>query len=272
MRSRPWSSRRCATPRVIKEDVLDTIEEMIARIDQKLTAQMNEILHAPEFQQIESAWRGLHYLVFNSETDSTLKIRVMNVSKNELYRNLRLYPDAKWDQSPLFKQLYEVEFGQLGGEPYGCADRRLLLQPPADRRAADARSQQDRGRGACAVLRRRRPDAAGNGQVDRAVEPARHRQDLRHAGICGLEGPARSRTIRATSACACRACWHGYPYRGEVGAGRGVRLRGGHRRPHRRQVRLDECRLCDGRQHQPGVQGVRLVHAHSRRAVGRRGH
>src|SRR3954452_6669918 len=105
---------------VIKEDVLDTIEEMIARIDRKLTAQMNEILHAPEFQQIESAWRGLHYLVYNSETDANLKIRVMNVTKNELYRNLRLYPDARWDQSPLFKQIYESEFGQLGGEPFGC--------------------------------------------------------------------------------------------------------------------------------------------------------
>src|SRR6476469_2727734 len=105
---------------VIKEDVLDTIEEMIARLDQKLTAQMNEILHAPEFQQIESAWRGLHHLVYNSETDATLKIKFINVSKMELYRNLRLYPDAKWDQSPLFKQLYEYEFGQLGGEPYGA--------------------------------------------------------------------------------------------------------------------------------------------------------
>src|SRR3954468_24763942 len=105
---------------VIKTDVLDTIEEMIARIDQKLTAQMNEILHAEEFQKIESAWRGLHYLVFNSETDANLKIRVLNVSKNELYRNLRLYPDARWDQSPLFKQVYEYEFGQLGGEPFGC--------------------------------------------------------------------------------------------------------------------------------------------------------
>ena len=105
---------------VIKEDVLDTIEDMIARIDEKLTAQMNEVLHSPEFQQIESAWRGLRHLVYNSETDANLKIRVMNVSKNELYRNLRLYPDAKWDQSPLFKQIYEFEFGQLGGEPYGC--------------------------------------------------------------------------------------------------------------------------------------------------------
>jgi type VI secretion system protein ImpC len=105
---------------VIKDDVLDTIEEMIARIDQKLSAQMNAIIHAPEFQQIESAWRGLHYLVYNSETDSSLKIRVMNISKNEIYRTLKMYPGARWDQSPLFKKIYEFEFGQLGGEPYGC--------------------------------------------------------------------------------------------------------------------------------------------------------
>jgi type VI secretion system protein ImpC len=105
---------------VIKDDVLDTIEEMIARLDEKLTVQVNQIIHAPEFQQIESAWRGLNYLVFNSETDSMLKIRVMNISKNEIYRNLRLFPGARWDQSPLFKKLYEQEFGQLGGEPFGC--------------------------------------------------------------------------------------------------------------------------------------------------------
>jgi len=105
---------------VIKDDVLDTVEEIIARLDQKLTVQVNAILHAPEFQQIESAWRGLNYLVLNSETDANLKIRVMNISKNEIYRNLRLFPGARWDQSPLFKKVYEQEFGQLGGEPYGC--------------------------------------------------------------------------------------------------------------------------------------------------------
>lgn len=105
---------------LIKDDVLDTIEEMIARIDEKLTIQMNEILHAEEFQKIESAWRGLNYLVMNSETDSTLKIRVMNISKNELARNLKLFPGARWDQSPFFKKIYESEFGQLGGEPFGC--------------------------------------------------------------------------------------------------------------------------------------------------------
>ena len=106
---------------LVKSEVLDTIEEMIARLDEKLSAQMNEVLHAPEFQQLESAWRGLNYLVFNSETDATLKIRVMNVGKMELYRNLKNnYPGARWDQSPLFKAIYESEFGTLGGEPYGA--------------------------------------------------------------------------------------------------------------------------------------------------------
>src|SRR6516162_112518 len=106
--------------RLIKSDVLDTIEEMIAQLDKRLSAQLNVVMHAPEFQQIESAWRGLKYLVYQSETDAMLKIRVMNISKNELYRHLRLYPNAAWDQSPLFKKIYEEEFGQLGGQPYGC--------------------------------------------------------------------------------------------------------------------------------------------------------
>ena len=113
-------SQALADSSLVKGDVIDTIEEMIARLDERLSAQMNEVLHAQEFQNLESAWRGLHYLVYNSETDATLKIRVFNVGKSELYRNLKLYPGARWDQSPLFKKIYESEFGQLGGEPYGA--------------------------------------------------------------------------------------------------------------------------------------------------------
>jgi type VI secretion system protein ImpC len=105
---------------LIKDDVLDTIDEMIARLDEKLTIQVNEILHAQEFQKLESAWRGLYYLTNHSETDATLKLRVMNISKQELFKEARTYPDAKWDQSPLFKKIYEAEFGQLGGQPYGA--------------------------------------------------------------------------------------------------------------------------------------------------------
>jgi type VI secretion system protein ImpC len=102
---------------LIKSDVLDTIEEMIAQLDKKLTVQLNEIMHAPEFQQIESAWRGLKYLIFQSETDAQLKIRVMNVSKNELYNHLRQYPNAAWDQSALFKKLYKRSSASWAGSP-----------------------------------------------------------------------------------------------------------------------------------------------------------
>ena len=105
---------------LLKDDVLETLEAMIAAIDKQLSDQVNEIIHAPEFQQIESAWRGLNYLVMNSETDANLKISVMNVGKRELLNNLRLYPGARWDQSPLFKQVYEQEFGTLGGQPIGA--------------------------------------------------------------------------------------------------------------------------------------------------------
>ena len=105
---------------LVKDDVLDTIDSMIAKLDQQLSVQLNEVIHSDQFQQLESAWRGLNYLVFNSETDTTLKIRVMNVGKNELYRDFKVYPGARWDQSPIFKKLYEAEYGQLGGDPYGC--------------------------------------------------------------------------------------------------------------------------------------------------------
>ncbi|PXA98385.1 type VI secretion system contractile sheath large subunit [Nostoc sp. 3335mG] len=105
---------------VVKDDVLDTIDEMIARLDEKLSLQVNEIIHAPEFQTLEGAWLGLKYLTDKSETDSTLKIKVMNISKKELFQASRTYNDAKWDQSPLFKKIYEAEFGQLGGQPYGA--------------------------------------------------------------------------------------------------------------------------------------------------------
>ena len=105
---------------VISDDVVGTIKAIIAEIDKKLTDQVNLILHHERFQQVESAWRGLNYLVNNTETDEMLKIRVMNISKKELGKTLRKYKGVAWDQSPLFKRIYEQEYGQLGGEPYGC--------------------------------------------------------------------------------------------------------------------------------------------------------
>jgi type VI secretion system protein ImpC len=105
---------------LVSGDVLASVEGLIAQIDAKLSEQINHVLHHKEFQSVESAWRGLHYLVTNTETDESLKIRVMNVSKSEMARTLRKFKGVAWDQSPIFKKLYEEEYGQFGGEPYGA--------------------------------------------------------------------------------------------------------------------------------------------------------
>lgn len=105
---------------IISEDAIQTIQSIIAEIDKKLTTQVNAIIHHPDFQKLESAWRGLQYLVNNTETDEMLKIRVLNISKKELGKELKKFPGIAFDQSPLFKKIYEAEYGQLGGEPFGC--------------------------------------------------------------------------------------------------------------------------------------------------------
>jgi type VI secretion system protein ImpC len=105
---------------LISGDVIDTIERLRAEIDKKLSEQLNLILHNPSFQAVESAWRGLHYLVSNTETDDQLKIKVMNVSKRELGKTLKKFKGTAWDQSPIFKKVYEEEFGTFGGEPFGA--------------------------------------------------------------------------------------------------------------------------------------------------------
>ena len=105
---------------VIVDDAVNSINALIAEIDAKLAEQINLIIHHPEFQQLEGSWRGLHFLVNNTETDEMLKIRVLPISKNELGKTIKRYKGTAWDQSPLFKKVYEQEFGQLGGEPYGC--------------------------------------------------------------------------------------------------------------------------------------------------------
>jgi type VI secretion system protein ImpC len=104
----------------LSKDVTETIKDIIKRLDQQLTAQLNPILHHSDFQQLEGAWRGLHYLVSNTETDEMLKIRFMSLTKRELYKSVIKYSGSTWNQGPLFKKIYEDEYGQFGGEPYGC--------------------------------------------------------------------------------------------------------------------------------------------------------
>jgi type VI secretion system protein ImpC len=95
-----------------------TFNKAIAMIDEKMSKQLNAIMHDQKFLKLEGSWRGLHHLIMNSETSANLKIRVMNVSKRDLYRDLS--KAVEFDQSQTFKKIYENEFGTPGGEPYGA--------------------------------------------------------------------------------------------------------------------------------------------------------
>ncbi len=117
---RTLAEQALSSTALVSSDAVASIGAIIAELDRKLSDQINQILHNPDFQTLEGSWRGLHYLVNNTETDSTLKIRVMNISKKDLHKTLKKFKGAAWDQSPIFKRLYEDEYGQLGGEPYGC--------------------------------------------------------------------------------------------------------------------------------------------------------
>jgi type VI secretion system protein ImpC len=109
-----------ASAAVVSDDAVKTIQAIIAEIDKKLSEQVNAIIHHDDFRSLEGTWRGLHYLVNNTETDETLKIRVMNISKKDLGKTLKKFKGTAWDQSPLFKKFYEEEYGTPGGAPYGC--------------------------------------------------------------------------------------------------------------------------------------------------------
>ena len=95
-----------------------SINARIAEIDRLLSAQMNEIMHNEEFQKLEGSWRGLHHLVKNSLTGTQLKIRVISVTKKELLKDFERA--LEFDQSNLFKKIYEEEYGTFGGAPYGA--------------------------------------------------------------------------------------------------------------------------------------------------------
>src|SRR5271165_6214855 len=102
----------------VAKDAEMMINARIAQIDHLLSLQLNEILHHPQFQKLEGSWRGLKYLMDNSETGVGLKIRVFNASKKELLRDIEKAPE--FDQSALFKKIYEEEYGVFGGAPFGA--------------------------------------------------------------------------------------------------------------------------------------------------------
>ncbi len=100
------------------KDVTRTVKAGIAAIDQAVSKQLSAVMHDSDFQKLEGTWRGLNHLVMNSETSSQLKLKVFNCSKRELFKDLD--KAIEFDQSQMFKKMYESEFGTPGGEPYGA--------------------------------------------------------------------------------------------------------------------------------------------------------
>jgi type VI secretion system protein ImpC len=102
----------------VSKDTEVMINARIAQIDHLISLQLNEIMHAPEFQKLEGSWRGLRYMLGQSETSDMLKIKILNVGKKELLRDLQRAPE--FDQSAMFKKVYEEEYGVFGGAPFGA--------------------------------------------------------------------------------------------------------------------------------------------------------
>lgn len=100
----------------VSRDTMTMIQAQIARIDELLSRQVDEILHHPDFQKLEASWRGLHYFVMNTETSTRLKLRLLCVTKQELFKDLD--QAVEFDQSALFKKIYEEEYGTFGGFPF----------------------------------------------------------------------------------------------------------------------------------------------------------
>ncbi len=102
----------------VSSNIMGYLNEKIYHMDKKLGLQVDEILHFPEFQKLEATWRGLHFLVYKTETGKMLKLRLLNISKSEMLKDLE--SAVEFDQSQLFKKVYEEEYGTFGGNPYSC--------------------------------------------------------------------------------------------------------------------------------------------------------
>ena len=114
---------------VVSDNLAATIDARVAELDSLISKQLSAILHAPEFQKLESSWTGLNYLVKNSATGQNLKIKMLNATKKELVKDFQ--SALEFDQSTMFKKVYEEEFGTFGGAPFGAllGDFEITRQP-----------------------------------------------------------------------------------------------------------------------------------------------
>jgi type VI secretion system protein ImpC len=143
--------------------------------------QLSAVMHTPAFQQLEGTWRGLHYLVMNSETSTQLKLKVLNAGKREVFKDLD--KAVEFDQSQLFKKLYENEFGTPGGEPYGALIGDFeFTNHPED---IDLLSKISNVAAAafCPFIASASPALCGFDNWTELTKPARHGEDLRHGRV-----------------------------------------------------------------------------------------
>jgi type VI secretion system protein ImpC len=133
----------------IDKDTVAMINDRISQIDKLISDQLNEVLHHPDMQKLEASWRGLHMLVDQTETSSRLKLRLLNVTQKELQNDLE--KAVEFDQSSLFKKIYEEEYG------IQSASGRLCIRPPSTRRRPARKALQRRSRCPRAIHRRRQP-------------------------------------------------------------------------------------------------------------------
>jgi type VI secretion system protein ImpC len=114
---------------VMSSNLTATLDARVAELDRLISAQLSAVMHAPAFQQLESSWTGLHYLCKHTSTGESMKIKVLNASKKDLVRDFKTAID--FDQSALFKKVYEEEFGTFGGAPFGAliGDYDVTRQP-----------------------------------------------------------------------------------------------------------------------------------------------
>ena len=222
-------SRRCARPRSSPMTSSAPSRRSSPRSTRSSSDQINLILHNERFQQLESAWRGLHYLVNNTETDEMLKIRVMNISKKDLGKTLKKYKGAAWDQSPLFKKLYEAGVRPAGRRAVRLPGRRLLLRShPGRCRAARARWR----RSPRPRMRRSSPAAGPSLMGMDSWQELANPRDL--AKIFGAPDYAAWRSLRESDdakyiGLAMPRFLARLPYGAKTQPGGGVRIRGGDR-------------------------------------------
>jgi len=114
---------------IMSDNLSATLDARVAELDRMISAQLSAVMHAAEFQKLERSWTGLHYLVKNSTSSTGQQIRMMNATKKELVKNFQ--SALEFDQSALFKKVYEEEFGTFGGAPYGTliGDFEITRQP-----------------------------------------------------------------------------------------------------------------------------------------------